>query len=180
MTHGLMRCACAALLLVPLGGCDRIMPQRADLTLPAIDDVEAIYARHGVTADYELSGNVVELRVTQDAEQLRRGGSLWARVGPYIYVFSPGSRELFDTWAGVSAVRVITRTSAETEIARALLTRDRLNEITWRRALNLLGNALQEGTARPSRIDDLVQFGEEMTEYEYNPDYVPPRNGSRR
>lgn len=180
MREFLVRCTLAALLLAPLGACDRIMPQRADLTLPPAADVQALYARHGVTADVELNGNVAELHVTQDAAQLRRGGSLWARVGPYIYVFSPGTREVFESWAGVSAVRVITRTPAGEEIARALLTRDRLNDITWRRALNVLGNALQEGSERPSRMDDLVQFGEENTEYQYNPDYVPPRDGSNR
>jgi hypothetical protein len=62
-----------------------------------------------------------------------------------------------------------------TEVARAMLQREALTEIGWRRALNVLGQALEEGTTRPSTMDRLVQFGEQHTQYEYNPDYVPPR-----
>lgn len=177
MNRRMMRRGSAALLLCALAACDRILPQRPDLTLPAAEEVERVYAAQGVDADVALSGNVVELRVTQDPRQLQRGGSLWARVGPYIYVFSPGTREVFETWGGVSAVRAITLTPSGEEVARALLTRDRLNDITWRRALNILGTALQEGTERPSRLDALVEWGEENTEYRYNPDYVQPNGG---
>jgi hypothetical protein len=179
MRRVLVRRGSAALLLLLIGACDRIMPQRADLTLPSVEEVRAVYEARGVDADVSLSGNVVELRATQDAAQLQRGGSLWARVGPYIYVFSPGTQEVFETWAGVSAVRAITMTTGGEEVARALLTRDQLNDITWRRTLNLLGTALQEGTARPARLDDLVEWGEENTEYRYNPDYAPNQNGGR-
>jgi hypothetical protein len=61
------------------------------------------------------------------------------------------------------------------EVARALLVRDTLNELTWRRANNLLATALAQGTQRPATIDQLARYGEEHTTYEYNPDYVPRR-----
>ncbi len=177
MNGRMVRRGSAALLLCALGACDRVLPQRQDLSLPTVEEAERVYSAQGVDAEVTLSGNVVEVRATQDARQLQRGGSLWARVGPYIYVFSPGTREVFETWGGVSAVRAITLTPSGEEVARALLTRDRLNDVTWRRALNILGTALQEGTERPSRLDALVEWGEENTEYRYNPEYVQPNGG---
>ena len=157
-----------------LTGCDRVFPDRADETLPPITDVQQLYAQNSLPAEPRYSGNVVELVVEQPAEQLRRGGSLWARVGPYIYLFSPGTRQVFDQYAGVAGVRVITQTRG-VEVARALLVRDRLNDLTWPRALRLLSDALEQGTRRPSTLDRLVQFGEEHTEFKYNPDYTKPQ-----
>jgi hypothetical protein len=177
MTRRSLRRAIAALLLCTPAACDRLLPNRADLSVPDADEVAAVYARHGVVADVTLNGNVVEVRVAQPTAQLARGGSLWARVGPYIYVFSPATREVFDTWGGVAGVRAMTTAgSGGAEVARALLTHDRLNDVTWQRALNLLGTALQEGTERPSRLEALVAWGEEHTQYEYNEDYVPNRS----
>jgi hypothetical protein len=72
-------------------------------------------------------------------------------------------------------VRVITRAGSN-EVARALLPRSALNEITWRRAVNVLGTALEQGTERPSTMDALARFGEELTTFEYNTDYVPARS----
>lgn len=177
MTQPTVRRIIAAFLLCMPVACDQIMPNREDLTVPTAAEAAAVYARHGITADVTLNGNVIEVSVKQDAAQLRRGGSLWARVGPYIYAFSPATREVFDTWPGVAGVRAITtHGSFGVEVARALLTRDRLNDITWQRALNLLGTALQEGTERPSRLEALVEWGEEHTQYEYNKEYVPNRS----
>ncbi|NLG63959.1 MAG: hypothetical protein GX539_17095 [Candidatus Cloacimonetes bacterium] len=173
MNRSVVRRGSAALLLLAIAACDRILPERQDLSLPSAEDVAQLYARQGVDADVALSGNVVEIRVTQDWRQLQRGGSLWARVGPYIYVFSPATKELFETWGGVAAVRAITVTANGEEVARALLPRDALNDVTWRRSLNLLGTALQQGTERPSRLEDLVEWGEEYTEHQYSPEYVP-------
>lgn len=174
MTMKTARRAAAALLLPLLAACDRILPQRADLTLPPIEDVRALYATHNVNAEFRYSGNVVEMLVQQPIEQLRRGGALWARVGPYIYLFSPGTRDLFDRYPGVAAVRVITQTGQD-EVARALLHRDTLNDYTWRRAYSTWAQALEQGTERPSLLDRLVQYGEQHTEYEYNETWVPPR-----
>jgi hypothetical protein len=164
----------APLLLIALAACDRIIPQRADLTLPDPAIVETLYERHSFTAEYRYSGNVLELVVQQPADQLRRGGALWARVGPYIYLFTPATRDLLEQYEGIGGVRAITMVG-DTEVARALLVRDALNETTWRRASNLLGTALREGTRRPGTMDELARFGEDNTTHEYNPDYVPPR-----
>lgn len=172
MNRSVVRRESAALLLCAFTACDRIMPERQDLSLPSAEEATQLYERHGIEADVILSGNVVEVRVTQDARQLQRGGSLWARVGPYIYVFSPATKELFESWGGVAAVRAITVTGRGQEVARALLARNALNDVTWRRALNILGTALQEGTERPSRLDELVEWGEEHTEFRYSPEYV--------
>ncbi len=172
MNRSVVRRGSAALLLCAVAACDRIMPERQDLSLPSAEEATQLYERHGIEADVTLSGNVVEVRVTQDARQLQRGGSLWARVGPYIYVFSPATKELFESWGGVAAVRAITVTGRGQEVARALLARNTLNDVTWRRALNILGTALQEGTERPSRLDELVEWGEEHTEFRYSPEYV--------
>jgi hypothetical protein len=162
------------LIALAITACDRILPQRDDRTLPDIEIVRQAYAGQGVTAGFRYSGNVLELVVEQPADQLRRGGPLWARVGPYIYVFSPATRELFDDYPGIAGVRAITMTG-DIEIARALLVRDALNEFSWRTSRSLLGEALEQGTARPATMDRLVRFGEQHAQFQYNPDYVPPR-----
>ena len=161
------------LFMIAVTACDRLMPNRTDDTLPSAEAVDSLYAEHGLAqADVNMSGNVVELRVSQPSAQLERGGSLWARVGPYVYLFTPGTQALFTRYDGIAAVRVITTSNGDT-VAQALLARDRLNEITWRRALNVLGRALQDGTNRPALLEELVQYGEANTDYEYNTRYVP-------
>jgi hypothetical protein len=164
----------ALCLLLLLSSCDRILPQRADLTLPNEERVAEIYEEHGLHAEFRYSGNVLEMVVQQPADQLRRGGALWARVGPYIYVFSPGTRRLFAEYPGLAGVRAITMVG-NVEVARALLERESLTDYSWRRALAILGEALEHGTARPATMDRLVQFGEQHTQYGYSPRYVPPR-----
>jgi hypothetical protein len=166
-----------ALLLAVLGAataCDRLMPQRPDLGLPPLERVEEVYAQHGLRAEFRYSGNVLEMVLQQPPDQLRRGGPLWARVGPYIYLFSPGTRQLFADHPGLAGVRAITMAD-DTEVARALLEREALTDHTWRRSLAILSEALEHGTERPSTMDRLVQFGELHTSYEYNPRYVPQR-----
>jgi hypothetical protein len=163
----------AAVLLVT-SACDQILPQRADMGLPDLQEVAELYAERGLTAEFRYSGNVVEMVIQQPGDQLRRGGALWARVGPYVYLFSPGTRELFDRYPAVAGVRAITM-AEEDEVARALLVREGLNDYNWRRALAILGEALDQGTARPVTMDRLVKFGEQHTQFEYNPQYVPPR-----
>lgn len=167
-------CRVAVFTLLASAACDRILPQRPDVSLPDIADVESIYREGGVAGEVRFSGNVVELVVQQPAEQLRRGGTLWARVGPYIYLFSPATRRVMETYPGIAGVRVITQTGGN-EVARALLVRDRLNDVTWPRAIAILSQALEHGTARPATINRLVQYGEETTEYEYSTRYVPQR-----
>ena len=176
--RGAMRTSGALALAAAMtlsSACDRILPERADLTLPPIEEIEQVYENAGLSdARYAYNGNVVEVTVRQPIDQVRRGGSLWARVGPYIYLFTPATQQVFETWDGIAAIRFITTTPEGEEIARARLARARLNEVRWQRARNILGHALQQGTERPVLIEDLVHWGEEHTEYRYNPEYVPP------
>lgn len=165
--------AAALALALGIGGCEQFRFQQPDLRLP--DQVEAAGFYHnfeGVSA-VELSGNVVVLHIQQPLVQLRRGGSLWARVGPYIYLLSPGTRDLLAAFPGVAAVRVITYTAKDEEVARAMLLRDSMSDYQWQRSLHLLGLALKEGTGDPKRLTDLVRWGEQYTDYNYSPTYVP-------
>jgi hypothetical protein len=143
-----------------------------ELAVPSPEDVEGYYASES-DLEVAISGNVAVLTVEQSAAELRRGGSLWAKVGPYIYLFSDETRRVFEDYAGLAAVRVVTRTAGGDEIANALLARDELTGVLWRRSLNIAGQARLEGTERPGLLADLVRWGEEHTEHAYNQRYVP-------
>jgi hypothetical protein len=154
--------------LVALIGC-----QEQDLSIPDASEVEEAYT-YGGRLEASMSGNVAEVTVVQPTRQLQRGGTLWAKVGPYVLLFSEETQSLFDRYPGLAGVRVITETPNGTEVARALLTRDALNDLTWRRARNIAGLARRDGTRRPSLLEDLVRWGEDHTEYNYNPSYSRP------
>jgi len=157
--------AIVTLLLLASGACE---PDR-DLELPSASDLEGLY---GERTEVSLKGNVVDVEATQDPEQLRRGGNLWAKVGPYIYAFSPQTEEIFQDWSGVAAVRVRTVTPRGTEIARAMLRRDELTTVTWREAKSRVVRARKEGTEKPGYLEDLVDYGEDHTRYEYSDRFV--------
>lgn len=142
-----------------------------DLLVPTADEVTALYEYDG-DLSVEMRGNVAEISVSQSRSQLRRGGGLWAKVGPYIFLFSDETQSLFTQFNGLAGVRVVT-TSGSREVARALLLRDELNEVTWKRSLNIAGVARRDGSRHPSRIEALVRWGEDRTEYEYNPAFIP-------
>lgn len=161
--------AVAGALILMLGACEP-----ADVAVPTAEQVESYFAG-GTRVSAALSGNVAEVTVRQSGQQLRRGGSLWAKVGPYIYLFSEPTQRLFTDFGGLGGVRVITTAPGGTEVARALLPRDGLNELTWRRALNVAGIARRDGTDRPSTLESLVTWGEDHTEFEYSPRYVRRR-----
>jgi len=152
-----------------LSGCDR--PE--ELRLPSDSDLAGLY---GDGPEVTLNGNVVDIEVYQPADQLRRGGATWAKVGPYIYLFSPQTQEIFDSWSGVGGVRVTTSDGRGRLVARAMLPRGTLNSLTWPRAINLVGKARLEGTRRPSYILDLIEYGEETAEHEYSDRYVKGGN----
>lgn len=168
------RIAGAVAFVLVLGGCDRAREYLAggSHALPAAEEVAPYYATHGGLLGIELSGNVVEVRVSQPHQQLVRGGSLWARVGPYVYLMTPSTRQVFQDFPGVAAVRVITVLPDGVEVARAMLRRDTLSDVLWRRSLNILGHALQEGQQNPRRLEALTDWGEAHTEFRYNEDYV--------
>ena len=143
------------------------------LTLPTVDEIEDYYDSVADLEEAEVNGNVVVIVVRQSSEQLRRGGAIWARVGPYIYLFSEETRKLFEDFDGVAGVRVVTRTPSGSTVANALLARDELTGVLWRRALNISGRARRDGSERVTLLEDLIEWGEDHTEFEYSPRYVP-------
>jgi len=145
-----------------------------DVPVPSIETVEG-YFEISARSSVSLRGNVAEIQVYQSADQLRRGGSLWARVGPYVYLFSDATQRLFDEQPGIGGLRVVTLTPGGAEIARATLPRGALNDVTWQRALNIAGRARRDGTARPSLLEELVRWGQDHTDFEYSSEYVRSR-----
>jgi hypothetical protein len=137
--------------------------------LPGAADLEGLFGP-GVTV--ELTGNVVDVTALQPDDQLRRGGATWAKVGPYVFLFSPQTQDLFESFSGIGGVRVTTVDRRGDLVGRALLERSTLNSVTWRKAINLAGRARLEGTRRPSYVLDLIRYGEELVEHEYGATYV--------
>lgn len=154
--------------------CDQVRDYLGDDTPPPPDAaaVEPYYAGHRGVDEIRVSGNVVELHVSQPYTQLDRGGSLWARVGPFVYLLTPSTRAAFEDFPGVAAVRVVTHLPDGEEVARAMLRRDALSPVRWRRTLNILGQALRDGGQNPRKLEELTEWGEEYTEFHYNPEYV--------
>ena len=141
-----------------------------DMTLPTADEVVSYYEYNaGLSA--EIVGNVAVLSAEQSPQQLRSGGTLWAKVGPYVFLFSEETRSLFEDYPGLAGVRVITRVG-NAEVANALLTHEALSDVLWRRSLNIAGRARRDGTQRMTLLEDLVDWGEEHTEFTYNPQYT--------
>jgi hypothetical protein len=142
----------------------------SDLSLPDAEDVESYYeSQEGLEA--ELVGNVAVITVAQSARQLRRGGRLWAKVGPYVYLFTEETFQLLEDYPGLAAVRVVTRVGGS-EVANAILPRDELSGVLWRRSLNISGQARRDGTNRVTLLEDLVEWGEAHTEFTYNTRYT--------
>lgn len=156
------------LLIATLGGLGACEAEPAR-ELPSEAVLDSVY---GERVDISLNGNVVELAVTQAGDQLSRGGSVWAKAGPYIYLFTPQTQELLETYGGIGGVRVTTLDANGRLVARALLERGVLNSVTWPRAINVAGRARVEGTRRPQTMVNLAEFGEEHTSYEYSQRYV--------
>ena len=157
----------AMTLILAALGCEE-----TNLALPSESQAGEYYASASELS-VRVSGNIVELTVDQPLRQVRRGGSLWAKVGPYIYLFTDETETLLQEYPGLSGVRVITRTDFnKQEVARAFLHRDSLNELTWRRARNIAGKARTEGTRRPVLLEELVEWGQEHTEFGYSEEFV--------
>jgi hypothetical protein len=154
------------LLLGLLVGCG--LGGERELLLP--DEAE-VAERYGGGAEAEVRGNLLEVRIAM-AEQHLRGGGIWARSGPYFYLFSPPTRDLFAEYPDLAAVRVVTRTPRGQEVARAELRRDALTEVRWREALYRSAIAQRDGTERPVTLQDLTFFGEDHTDFHYNPEFV--------
>jgi hypothetical protein len=160
----------ALLVAVVLGAAACAEP--VDLTLPSADDIAAYYASSR-SLEFEISGNVAVITATQRAEDLRRGGPLWAKMGPYIHLFSPATETLLRENPGLAGVRVRTVTSSGAEVASALLERATLNDVTWKPAKARVAKALtDEGAEQVRSIERLVQYGERHTTYEYDPSFA--------
>jgi len=156
----------AILFLGPMGCED------PDLSIPSAGEVEARYEFHG-PIHAEIRGNVAQVTVEIPPSEIERGGALWAKSVPYIFLFSRGTLELFEDHPGLAGVRFVARAPDDALIAQALLERGALTPATWPRALSIAGTARKEGTDSPARMQDLVHWGEDHTDFEYNPRYAP-------
>jgi hypothetical protein len=140
--------------------------------MPDSTTVAGFYKEHENIIDVAIDGNVVDLRVQQPVRQLLRGGALWARVGPFIYLLSPGTEQLFQKESAVAAVRVTTVLPDGEKVAWAQLKRDTLSDYGWKKAINLLARALRPGATQPRDLEELRIWGEQQTTYWYNPDFI--------
>lgn len=155
-------------------GCDALFPRAGEAgPAPAADEVARHYTYEG-NLSVEMSGNVAQVTVEVDPEPYRRGGDLWAKSMPYIFLFSSATRAALEEHTGLGGVRVITRHPNGDMMAQALLERDALRGRAWDQALSIAGQARTGGTARPGLMRDLVRWGEDHTEFEYNPVYISP------
>ncbi len=165
--------ACAVIIGGATGACDRVEEYvHPEPPAPDAAEVATFYAQYRGVDSVRMSGNVAVLDVEQPYDQVQRGGSLWARVGPYVYLMTPATRAAFTDLKGLAAVRVVTHLPDGTEVARAMLRRDALSDILWRRTLNILGHALEEGEENPRKLEELTEWSERHTEFRYNPNYV--------
>jgi len=159
--------------LVALGGCD--LGSRSQVPdPPRAAELTGYYAWEG-GVEIEITGNVARVTVVVDPAPYARGGDLWLKGLPYLFLFSQGTRDALDEHPGLGGVRVVARHPNGDVIAQALLDREGMTDYRWREALNLAGRARQEATERPGRMRDLVQWGEDWTEFEYNPRYISSR-----
>lgn len=138
---------------------------------PTADQVARYYEYAG-DLSVEMSGNVAQVSVQIDQEEYRMGGRVWAMASPYIFLISPATRDAFNDYSGLGGVRVIVEYGDGSTVAQALLRRTELNEVTWQQALNVAARARSEGTESPGFMRDLVQWGEEHTDFQYNPEHI--------
>lgn len=161
----------AFLLLTFIAAACETQPEGAT-QLPSVEEVAPLFTFVG-GRELELSGNVLQVTATVDPATYRMGGTIWLRASPYIFLFSAGTQEALAEYPALGGVRVLTRTPDGTLIASALLRQGTLTSVTWRRALSIAGLARTEGTERPGRMRDLIRWGEDHTEFEYNPELIP-------
>jgi hypothetical protein len=141
---------------------------------PAAAELRGYYTWQG-GVEIEITGNVARVTVVVDPAPYERGGDLWLKGLPYLFLFSQGTKDALDEHPGLGGVRVVTRHPNGDVIAQALLDREGMTEYRWRQALHLAGRARQEATERPGRMRDLVEWGEDWTEFEYNSRYISSR-----
>jgi len=165
-----MRAVLAVLASTVFAACE----EPVDLTMPTAEEVESSYEYAG-GLEATVTGNVAVLTVTQSADHLRRGGTMWAKVGPYIFLFAEETQAMFDAYTGLAGVRVTTRVRRGPQVASALVTREGMTAVQWRRALNIAGQARRDGTNSLTLLENLIRWGEDHTEFEYNARYTSRR-----
>lgn len=132
--------------------------------LPNTEEVEVWFGGE-IAASFD--GNLLEIRGVMDRDYLRRGGQLWARSGPYFYLFNVHVQQLLLDYPDIAAVRAKAMTEDGEVLAVATLHRSKLNEIRWREALARASLAQTEGSERPQVVERLIRFGEDHTEFTY-------------
>ncbi|MQA91069.1 MAG: hypothetical protein GEU90_12655 [Gemmatimonas sp.] len=151
-----------SLLLALAVGC--VQDEQTVWILP---DPQTVAAWFGDDTEVGIDGNVLEIRGTMNPDYLRRGGRLWARSGPYFYLFNVHVESLLREYPDLAAVRARTFDARGNEVARAMLTRDQLTPGRWREALARTSLAQTQGTDNPRLVERLISFGEDYTDYEY-------------
>jgi hypothetical protein len=136
----------------------------SELVLPSTAEVEEWFGE-GTSATF--NGNLLEIKGPMEDDHLRRGGRLWARSGPYFFLFNVHIRDLMVNYPDIAAVRVTAVTEAGEEIAVATLLRDDMNEFRWREALARSSLAQRDGTQNPRLVERLITFGEDHTDFRY-------------
>ena len=143
----------------------------APTVTPTASEVQSYYEYEG-DLSVEMSGNVARVVVVIGRDEYRMGGRVWAMASPYIFLFSSATQGVFQDFSGLGGVRVIVQYPDESILAQALLERGELSDVTWQMALNITGNARIQGTESPGFMRDLIRYGEEHTEFNYNPQYI--------
>ena len=151
----------ALVLALAAPGCQ---PSAHEPVLPSPDSIASFF---GAGTDVQLQGNVLEIRGRIDPAFLRRGGRIWARSGPYFYLFNVKVRDALKAYPDLAAVRAIAFGPQGRELARATVQRADLTEIEWEHGLKLASRAQTEGTENPRYIEDLIHWGEDHTEHAY-------------
>ena len=95
------RAVLALLAGVLSAGCE----ESVDLIMPTATEVESFF-EYGGGLQAEVRGNVAVITVVQSSTQLRRGGTLWAKVGPYVFLFTEETNALLET-RGHLRIRVV-------------------------------------------------------------------------
>jgi hypothetical protein len=141
--------------------------EEPDAGQPGLPDPQEVEEWFGEGTDVELEGNLLVVRGTIGTDYLQRGGRIWARSGPYFYLFNVKVQELMVAYPDLAGVRATAVAEDGRQLATALLRRNALNELRWDEALRRATLAQTQGTDNPRYVERLIQFGEDYTEYEY-------------
>jgi hypothetical protein len=162
----------AGALLLGVVACDGVPGRGEGPGSPPRAAQVASHYQYSGELTVEMTGNVARVTVSVDPTPFERGGDLWAKAFPYVFLFSQATRDVFDRYPGLGGVRVVARHPNGQVISEALLPRGEMNAYGWRQGLNIAALARLEGTERPGRMRDLVRWGEDHTEFVYNPRFI--------